>query len=171
MNNIHLFLLLYVFIKRLYIPMDNNSRGYLRLSWMLAVWPVSPRVSFVLAGPRKRHMVSTPTKARAREVRMPFTFHRKCIWCKSAVADFQEHRFTHFIVNQTERDGLKGNFFFTHSRRSEKAVWGTSELAALDISHSAFCVHSIVSALIITHARVRLLPQLPASPFILILSQ
>lgn len=59
---------------------------------------------------------------------------------------------THFIVGRVEGD----------NGRSETGGRGMpylqSELAALDISHSAFCVHSIVSALIITHARARFPP-------------
>lgn len=83
----------------------------------------------------------------------------------------------HFFTDRTEEDDLKDslfNFFFTHYRRSETGGHGMpylhSELAALDISHSAFCVLSIVSALIITHARAQLRPHLSASPFTLILS-
>lgn len=89
-------------------------------------------------------------------------------------SDFQEHSLTHFIVNRTEGDSLKGNFVFTNNRRSETGGQGLpylqSELAALDISHSAFCVHSIFSALIITHARAQFPPHFSASPFTLIFS-
>lgn len=44
-----------------------------------------------------------------------------------------------------------------------------TELAALHVSHSAFCVHSIVSALIITHARAQFRPHICASPCTIIL--
>lgn len=62
---------------------------------------------------------------------------------------------------------------FRHNRYSETGSQAMQylqiELAALHISHSAFCVRSIFSALIITHARTQFRPHVCASPCTIIL--
>lgn len=148
-------------------------RGHLLLSWMLAGKQISPPcVSFVLVWSRKDVVDFSPTTASeilvsCSGIHIPIHSFTEHGWCKI------QKCLTLFIETEREVVSWVILLFRQHNRHSETGSQAVQclqiELAALHISHSAFCVHSIISALIITHARTQFHPHICASPCTIIL--
>lgn len=141
-------------------------------------------VSFVLVQSRMNHVDFSPTLQSEIAVSCQRTQHipihifteRGCDTKVSEQnSDFQKYSSTYFIET-TREVASEVNLLFRHNRCRETSSRGMlylqPELASLNILHSAFCVHSIVSALIITHARTQPppTPHVSASAFALIFS-
>ena len=150
-------------------------------SWIVVVWNCSTCVSFVLVRSRKNRVDFTLTMdgygfvAVIGHNTFHSHFHSKRIWyTEHAEFQFSRTKFDTFYYRQNWRRVSKGIFslLLTTVYCSVKQRLRECRTARVGCpwnrSVSAFCVHSIVSALIITHAKTQLPHRLYASPIFLI---